>query len=382
MIATRPALLFMLVVAIAACGGGTTAPSTTTAAAPTTTSAPPAPAYVPPECATTPMTMVTANGSTTTSPAPEPLAPQQQFDVIAAIDTTVRDHYLYPDFNGTDWDTAVSSLESDVTTGLDTAAFYESVDGLITSLGDEHSHFESPQEVAETEAELGAANEFVGIGSMLLPVPDKGVVTVMAVFPGSAADHAGLQVHDSILAVDGILLTDPNAYRNVRGPECSLVVLEVRRPGETARVLSAIRYRVEGGIPISSHLVPTDDGRSIGYILIPTLTDGSIDDQVRSVLEEFGALDGLILDLRVNGGGSSLVLEPLLALFTSGTLGDFESREGTRPLEIAADGVSNSQDVPLVVLIGDDTESYGEVLAGPWPPSVAPPSSVRRRRET
>ena len=353
--------LLIVAVALAACGGSPTTASTIPPSTTTTTTVP-APAYVPPECVDT---TATIEGTTTsTSVAPPTLLIQQQQEVVDAIDTVVRDHYLYPDFNGTDWEGAVARLTADVTAGLDTVPFYERIVGLITSLGDEHSHVETPAEVLAAEAQLAASNDFVGIGGLLLPVESEGLITLLAVFPGSAADHAGLAVHDSILAADNVPLLDAEAYRALRGPECSLVVMTVRTPGGEPRTISAIRYRVTGGIPITSSLVPDPEGRSIGYVFIPTLGDGSADDQTRSALEGFGPLDGLIIDLRGNGGGSSSVLEPLLALFTSGTVGEYRSGDGARLLDISADEVYNSQTVPLVVLIDEDTVSYAEVLAG------------------
>jgi C-terminal processing protease CtpA/Prc len=81
-------------------------------------------------------------------------------------------------------------------------------------------------------------------------------------------------------------------------------------------------------------------------------------------LNKFGPLDGLILDNRENGGGSSDVLDPVLSYFISGTLGQFVSRTQKRPFMIKADSINNSQTVPLVVLVGEDTVSFGEIFSG------------------
>jgi C-terminal processing protease CtpA/Prc len=58
------------------------------------------------------------------------------------------------------------------------------------------------------------------------------------------------------------------------------------------------------------------------------------------------------------------VVEPILSYFTSGTLGHFVSRAEERPLEVSADPIHNSQEVPLVVLVAEDTVSFGEIFAG------------------
>jgi carboxyl-terminal processing protease len=115
---------------------------------------------------------------------------------------------------------------------------------------------------------------------------------------------------------------------------------------------------------IDARLVPTADGSRIGYIFIPTFFDQTIPGQIEDALNDFGALDGLILDNRLNGGGSSDVLEPILAFFASGNLGQYVSRKDSRPLQIEADPIQNSQEVPLVILVSEETVSFGEVFSG------------------
>ena len=185
-------------------------------------------------------------------------------------------------------------------------------------------------------------------------------------FPDSAAAHAGLELHDSIVGIDGIPVSDDPAssFTRLRGPECSLVVVTVRTPGEEDRIVSLVRFGVEGGIPIDARIVPTTDGRMIGYVLIPTLADGSIDDQVATALDAFGPLDGLIP--RPSGEPGWVEPRPRPA---PGAVHLRHGRNLCQPrgratLQISGTTVQNSQTVPLVVLIGDDTESYAEIFAG------------------
>jgi carboxyl-terminal processing protease len=128
--------------------------------------------------------------------------------------------------------------------------------------------------------------------------------------------------------------------------------------------MTLIRWGVSGYLPIHPGLVPTSDGSRIGYIFLPTLLDESLPDRVRQALDNFGTLDGLIIDNRMNGGGLGSVSQQILAFFISGHVGDFVTREAVEPLEIEADPVQNSQEVALVVLVADDTVSYGEITSG------------------
>jgi len=125
-----------------------------------------------------------------------------------------------------------------------------------------------------------------------------------------------------------------------------------------------VRSPIEGGPPIDAHLVSTTDGSRIGYVFIPSFLDETLPLQVEQALKDFGDLDGLILDLRWNGGGTSTVFYPILSFFTGGKLGEFVSRTDSRSFDIKANPINNSQTAPLVVMVSEDTVSFGEIFAG------------------
>ncbi len=138
----------------------------------------------------------------------------------------------------------------------------------------------------------------------------------------------------------------------------------MQSPGEAPRDVMLLRYAIQGDVPIDARLVTTTDGSKIGYIFIPSFFDETIPEQIKNALNEFGPLDGLMLDVRMNGGGSSSVTYPIFEYFIQGTLGQFVSREASRPLEIKANEIQNSQTVPLIVMVSQDTVSFGEIFAG------------------
>ena len=120
-------------------------------------------------------------------------------------------------------------------------------------------------------------------------------------------------------------------------------------------------------VPILSRHLPLGE-RTIGYVMLPTLWDGTIAERMRSTLVDLAAedeLSGLILDLRVNGGGAFTELYEVLSLFVDGEVGYFYRHGAKRDmLTIKSDPVVGSQDIPLIVLIGPYTESFAEVLSG------------------
>jgi C-terminal peptidase prc len=332
----------------------------------TETATPFVPAYIPPDCADT--TLATVVPETYSTPAQEEqvneaIDKQDQLQILDQVNEIVREVYVYPDYNGRDWKEIESRYQSMIEDGLETEEFYFQMESMIEELGDEHSFFLSPVMVSQTQEELKGESTFVGIGVYGSPEPERGRMTVISTFPDSAADHAGIKPHDSILRVDGNPVIDE--YANLlRGPACSALMVTVQSPGEEPRDILLVRHSMAGNLRIDARLVPTGDGSRIGYIFIPTFFDETIPAQIRQALEDFGQLDGLILDVRMNGGGSSSVANPVLSFFTSGVLGQFVNRQESRDLKVKGYPINNSQTVPLVVMVSQETASYGEIFAG------------------
>mgnify|MGYP001569249435 FL=1 len=324
--------------------------------------------WLPPGCRDlTPSAAARLAGPRTGRLGPErPLAPGQQLEIFDQLAGAIEAHYVDPTFNGKDWPALVAARRAELGAGVETEEFYALAKELVKSLGDEHSKLETPNEVVAAQTELAGASRFVGVGVSLKPLPEKGRATVLLVFPGSSAERGGLRPHDSVLAADGEpVIADGGLDRSLlQGFECSRVTLTVQSPGEPPRDVELLRHPVAGAMPVPARLLPAVDGVRIGYLYLPTFFDLPLVDAVRRVLRQWGPLDGLILDNRMNGGGSSLVVGPMLSLFTHGTVGHFVSRAARRPLVVIAEAIHNSQTVPLVVLVGEGTVSFGEIFSG------------------
>lgn len=334
---------------------------------PTPTSTPLVPAYIPPECRSTQLATIPPEAAlilpTLESEANPEILQSEQLQIVDQLASIVEDVYVYPDYNGHDWNEIKSRYRGKIEAGLDTESFYREMQAMIEELQDEHSRFLSPLEVEEWEAELRGESQFVGIGIYSLEDLERERLIVISTFPGSPAEQGGIRAHDSILMVDGQPL-DLEKGSRLRGPACSAVVVTVQSPGEAPREVMLVRQSIQGGLEIDARLVPTADGSKIGYIFIPTFFDETIPPQIENALNAFGQLDGLILDVRLNGGGSSSVVHPILEHFVRGILGSFVSRSSSRPLDLPANPIHNSQTVPIVVIVSKETVSYGEIFAG------------------
>jgi carboxyl-terminal processing protease len=323
------------------------------------------PAYIPPECATVPLATMPPDLTVQATPdiQIEQISQAEQLNIFRELGQVIDAVYVYPDYNGKDWNEIKSRYQVKIEAGLDTLSFYNEMSAMIGELGDEHSFFLSPEQVSEAEAELRGDIEFVGVGIYGQADFERQRLIVVSTFPGSPAEYGGIQHHDSILLVDGQPIAE-NFSDRLRGPQCSAVVLTLQSPGEAPRDVMLVRYAIQGNVPIDARLVSTRDGSKIGYIFIPSFFDETLPGQIENALNQFGPLDGLILDLRMNGGGSSSVAYPILEYFIGGRLGEFVSRDASRVLEIDANEVQNSQTVPLVVMVSQDTVSFGEIFSG------------------
>ncbi len=315
----------------------------------------------------TPMASETPVSTPTLTPTTLPLSLQVQ--VFEDVWQVINDTYVYSDFNGVDWDGVQEEFRQRIEAGLDNAAFYMAMYEMISRLGDEHSFYLSPEAVAEEEVNYSGQHDYVGIGILVSAVPERNRAVILSVFPGSPAEAAGLQPRDSILSVDSTPILDEEGYLRdiVRGPEGTTITLVVQTPEQEERQVSVTRHRITGAVPVPYSVITTEAGLRIGYILIVTFDDSTVDEQVGEALQDMTAeapLNGLIVDNRMNGGGSNTVVEPILGYFTSGVMGHFVSRQEERPLTIRPDDINGSQEIPLVVLVGSGTASFGEIFAG------------------
>ena len=297
------------------------------------------------------------------TPAPVPLR------VYEDLWQTVLENYLYSDFNGVDWNAVRGEYQRKIEAGLTPEDFHAAMGEMIYELGDEHSTYLSPVDVSDEQEEFAGEYDYIGIGVLTSTVPGHNRVTVIVVFPGSPAEEAGLQPHDSILAVEGLPVLEGDTDRRLllRGEEGTSVTITVQTPGGEPRHVTLTRRRVLASVPVPYTLLESQAGKRIGYILIATFADETIGEGVEQALKGLaagGRLDGLILDNRQNTGGLDTVTRETLGYFTSGVVGHFTNRDGERPFKVIGRDVNGSLDVPLVVLVGQNTASFGEIFSG------------------
>ncbi len=366
-----PLLLFVLACQVVSGMGLPTAAPSLQQFTSTISSLPTAlPTFTPLPTYTSTPTDIPPTPTATATPTLVPTPSARQLRIFEKLWRTVRDTYLYADFNGLDWEAVGDEYRQRIKAGLTNDDFYAAMEEMIWRLGDDHSVFLRPEDASAESAEFAGENDYVGIGVLTTVVPERKRVTILVVFPDSPAERAGLQPHDSILAVNGEPLVDENGYhRNLlRGAENTVITLTVQTPGQGPRQVDVRRARVTGSVPVPYTVLTTPGGKGVGYILLVTFADETVDDQVEKALKDLTAsapLDGLILDNRQNGGGADEVARHVLGFFINGTQGYFVDRKDRRrAFNIVGSDINGSSKVPLVVMVGPATVSFGEIFSG------------------
>ena len=325
-----------------------------------------------PAASPTPLGGAQAAAATVDRAAPasavDPETTARHLRIFEQLWSTVDAQYVYADFNGADWSAVYDEFKPRVESGLSDEGFWLAMSEMIARLGDEHSTFLTPDEARKEDAQLDGDLSYVGIGIYAGVQPEKQQGIIFSVLPGSPAEDAGLRAHDAILTIDGqpaIGADGRHSLDLLHGLPGTQISLTAQSPGEAPREVRVVRRRIDGALLAAGRLLPAS--RRIGYLMIPTLWDASMAASAREALTGLmaaGPLDGLIVDMRVNGGGVSTNLLALLGFFTGGAHGEFVGRDQTRPLAVTAEPIGNSQDVPLLILTGPHTQSYAEVFSG------------------
>jgi carboxyl-terminal processing protease len=238
-----------------------------------------------------------------------------------------------------------------------------SLKGIVDSLDDPYSAYISPKEAsAFQEAVTG---EFEGVG-MTVEKDERGL-RVLEAFKGAPAAGAGIQKGDLILEVDGHSIAGMSstlATGRIKGPAGTSVKLEVFSPGaKDTRSVRVEREKIE--IPTVRGRLVERDGRKLAVVQLRGFSSGAHGLLGREIDKQLKAgADGIVLDLRGNGGG--LLSEAVLVssiFIEDGKVGSVRGRSRPERTE-SAEGDAIDGDVPVVVLVDGGSASASEIVTG------------------
>jgi carboxyl-terminal processing protease len=243
----------------------------------------------------------------------------------------------------------------------DTLLMQGAIRGMLAALDDPHTSYMDPQMYALEEQSL--AGEYEGIGAYIDTSGDY--VEIISPITGSPAEAAGLKAGDLIVGIDGQDMTGVAGdvvHAKVLGPAGTSVTLTIKREGlEEPFDVTITRAKII--VPsVESKML---EGENLGYIRINIFGDDTTS-ELRSQLRELlkNNPDGLVLDLRGNGGGYlNTAIEVVSEFVDKGVVVYEEYGDGSRDsYEVQSGGLATK--IPLVVLVDKGTASASEITAG------------------
>lgn len=245
---------------------------------------------------------------------------------------------------------------------------------------DPHTNFFPPKD--KENFDISMSGQLEGIGAQLRE--EGGYIKVSSIVPGSPSWKQGeLTAGDLILKVgqgkeepvDIVDMPIDDAVQLIRGPKGTEVRLTVKKLDATITIIPIIRDVVilEETYARSAVLQKKNDAEhTVGYISLPKFyadfnktggrnSGADVKKEVLKLKEE--GVDGIVIDLRNNGGGSLQDVVDMAGLFIkTGPIVQVKPRNGTpylledRDPEIYFDG-------PLVILVNEFSASASEILA-------------------
>ncbi len=259
--------------------------------------------------------------------------------------------------------------------------FFDRYFNAVARAFDPHSNYLPP--TTKEDFDISMRGSLEGIGATLRE--DEGYIKVVRIIPGSAAYRQGqLEAEDTILAVgegvgeaiDVVDMRLRDAVSLIRGKKGTEVRLTVRKADGRRMVIPIVRdvVQIEETF-VKSTVLPGTGESTYGYIKIPSFYRDfqggqgggrNSTDDMRKELEALKkkGIDGLVLDLRNNGGGALTDAVSIAGLFIEqGPVVQIKNGDGK--VETLTDEDKNVVYAgPLVVLVNKFSASASEILAG------------------
>lgn len=242
---------------------------------------------------------------------------------------------------------------------------------------DPHTFYFSPED--KEKFDMSMSGTFEGIGARLQKKNDAVEISEL-ISGGPAWKGKELEAGDLILKVGqgkeepidvaGMRLDD--VVKKIKGPKGTEVRLTVKKVDGTIKVISIIRAEVETEETFAKSSVVEKDGKRFGVIYLPKFYISFENKQNRDAYKDVAIeierlkaqnIDGIVMDLRDNGGGSLETVVKMVGLFIpEGPVVQVKA-PGREP-EILPDPDKKVQyDGPLVVMINNFSASASEIFA-------------------
>ena len=290
---------------------------------------------------------------------------------------TIQQRYYDPKYHGVDWQAKRASFRPIAARAAGTYEFYEVLRQMIASLKDAHTRVYSPDEKFDWWSP-----RYITVGVAVREV--EGAATVLQVEPGSAAARTDVRPGDVVVAVDDIPIREFIARRLAAAglsddSDARFRVISTLFDGPAGSSVK-ITWTNNDGKQKSAVLQRYWNQRQLGFnnkrkdniaiLRLDAFTQSVAFDFARSLPGVLQDAEGIVLDLRSNGGGDAEAMADIASLFLEDgiNLGKFADRSGasfelqTFSKRLWRFPQFSMTKLPLVVLTSEGTSSAAEIL--------------------
>jgi carboxyl-terminal processing protease len=290
---------------------------------------------------------------------------------------TIQQRYYDPKYHGIDWQAKRAAFRPIAARAAGTYELYEVLRQMIASLKDAHTRVYSPDEKFDWWSP-----RYITVGVAVREV--EGTATVLHVEPNSAAARTDVRPGDIVVAVDdlpikefvarrlaaaGLSNDSDSRYRVVStlfdGPAGGNV--KVSWTNNDGKQKSAVLQRYWNQRQLGFNSQRKDN---IAILRLDAFTQTVAFDFAKSLPAVLEGAEGIVLDLRSNGGGDAEAMADIASLFLEDgiNLGKFADRSGaafelqTFSKRLWRFPQFSMTKLPLVVLTSEGTSSAAEIL--------------------
>lgn len=242
---------------------------------------------------------------------------------------------------------------------------------------DPHTFYFAPEDKEKFDESMSGSIE--GIGAQLRKKND--VTEIAELIPGGPAWRGKeLEQGDVILKVaqgneepvDVVGMRLENVVKQIKGKKGTVVNLTVKKIDGTIKVISITRAIVELEETYAKSSIIIEGDKKYGFIQLPKFYIDFKDKMTRNAFTDVAKeiehlkeqnIDGIVMDLRNNGGGSLQTVVDMVGLFIEkGPVVQVQSAQGKKDVLFDKDA-KVQWDGPLVVLVNNFSASASEIFA-------------------
>ncbi len=281
--------------------------------------------------------------------------------VVDEVWQIVNNEFVDKDFNHNDWLKVRSELLSKNYTSKEQA--YEAIQAALKRLEDPYTRFLDPTSFADLTSQT--AGELSGVGIRLELDEKTSELKVYEPIANSPAFTAGVKAGDTILKIDNkptSLMTIEQASALIRGEAGTPVTLQLSRPDKGVFEVTITRAQIE--LPTVTYSIKQEGQLAVGYIKLDEFSSHAAEQMKGAIVElQEKKVSGFVLDLRGNPGGLLFASVDIARMWmqTGNIVRTVDRKGGDRTFSANNSAIT---DLPLVVLVDENSASASEILTG------------------